>query len=102
MTFDQSINRARNRPPYVSNTLAIHYVLNKGDGGNVICEPKSVCAIIALGSQIVVQLSSGGGSCKICIPVLDRSAKSAHAIGRILKSIGYQVFVTTDQSETGR
>jgi len=36
---------------------------------------------------------------KICILVLDRSAKSAHAIGKILKSIGCQVSVTADLSE---
>jgi DNA-binding NtrC family response regulator len=36
---------------------------------------------------------------KIHILVLDRNPKSAHSIGQILKSIGYQVFVTTHQSE---
>jgi DNA-binding NtrC family response regulator len=46
-----------------------------------------------------VQISSGVDLAKICILVLDRSAKSAHAIGQILKSIGCQVSVTTDQSE---
>jgi len=36
---------------------------------------------------------------KIHILVLDRNPKSAHSIGQILKSIGYQVFVTTHQTE---
>jgi len=36
---------------------------------------------------------------KIHILVLDRNSKSAHSIGQILKSIGYQVFVSTHQSE---
>jgi DNA-binding NtrC family response regulator len=36
---------------------------------------------------------------KICILVLDRNPKSAHSIGQTLKSIGYQVSVTTDRSE---
>ena len=36
---------------------------------------------------------------KIHILVLDRNPKSAHSIGQILKSIGYQVFVTTRQTE---
>ena len=46
-----------------------------------------------------MQISSGVDLAKICILVLDRSASSAHAIGQILKSIGCQVSVTTDQSE---
>jgi DNA-binding NtrC family response regulator len=46
-----------------------------------------------------VQISSGVDLAKICILVLDRSARSAHAIGQILKSIGCQVSVTTDQAE---
>ena len=36
---------------------------------------------------------------KICILVLDRNPKSAHSIGQVLQSIGYQVSVTTHQSE---
>src|SRR6201987_4898725 len=36
---------------------------------------------------------------KIHILVLDRNSKSAHSIGQILKSIGYQVFVTTNRSD---
>lgn len=36
---------------------------------------------------------------KICILVLDRNSKSAHSIGQTLKSIGYQVSVTTHRSE---
>jgi DNA-binding NtrC family response regulator len=36
---------------------------------------------------------------KICVLVLDRNPKSAHSIGQVLKSIGYQVSVTTHQSE---
>jgi DNA-binding NtrC family response regulator len=36
---------------------------------------------------------------KICILVLDRNPKSAHSIGQTLKSIGYQVSVTTHRSE---
>jgi DNA-binding NtrC family response regulator len=36
---------------------------------------------------------------KICVLVLDRNAKSANSIGQMLKSVGYQVSVTTHQSE---
>ena len=36
---------------------------------------------------------------KICVLVLDRNPKSAHSIGQVLKSVGYQVSVTTHQSE---
>jgi CheY-like chemotaxis protein len=36
---------------------------------------------------------------KIYILVLDRNPKSANSIGELLKSIGYQVSVTTHQSE---
>ena len=36
---------------------------------------------------------------KIYILVLDRNPKSAHSIGQILKSIGYQVSVTSHQAE---
>jgi DNA-binding NtrC family response regulator len=36
---------------------------------------------------------------KIHILVLDRNSKSAHSIGQILKSIGYQVLVTTNQAD---
>jgi len=36
---------------------------------------------------------------KIHILVLDRNLKSAYSIRQILVSIGYQVFVTTHESE---
>jgi DNA-binding NtrC family response regulator len=36
---------------------------------------------------------------KIHILVLDRNPQSADSVGQILRSIGYQVFVTTNQSE---
>ena len=36
---------------------------------------------------------------KICVLVLDRNPKSAHSIAQVLGSIGYQVSVTTHQSE---
>ena len=41
----------------------------------------------------------GVDAAKIHILVLDRNPKSAHSIGQILRSIGYQVFVTTHQTE---
>lgn len=47
----------------------------------------------------VVQAIVGVDLTKICILVLDRSPKSAHSIGQMLKSIGCQVSVTTHQSE---
>jgi DNA-binding NtrC family response regulator len=46
-----------------------------------------------------VHTTCGVDPAKIHILVLDRNPKSAHSIGQILKSIGYQVFVTTHQSE---
>jgi DNA-binding NtrC family response regulator len=48
---------------------------------------------------IAVQAISYVDLAKIYILVLDRSTKSAHSIGQILKSIGYRVAVTTHQSE---
>src|SRR5260221_8427794 len=48
---------------------------------------------------IAVHTTCGVDPSKIHILVLDRNPKSAHSIGQILKSIGYQVFVTTHQSE---
>lgn len=44
-------------------------------------------------------LTFGVDAAKIHILVLDRNSKSAHSIGQILKSIGYQVFVTTNQAD---
>src|SRR6266436_5151146 len=61
-------------------------------------ESKNLCNNCTC-SQTIVQISSGVDLAKICILVLDRNAKSAHAIGQILKSIGCQVSITTDHSE---
>ena len=48
---------------------------------------------------MIVQGRSDVDPAKICILVLDRNPKSAHSIGQTLKSIGYQVSVTTHRSE---
>ena len=48
---------------------------------------------------IPVQATCGVDPAKIHILVLDRNPKSAHSIGQILKSIGYQVSLTTHRSE---
>lgn len=48
---------------------------------------------------MIVQDSQDVDPAKICILVLDRNPQSAQSIGQTLKSIGYQVFVTTHRSE---
>jgi DNA-binding NtrC family response regulator len=48
---------------------------------------------------MLCNLTFGVDAAKIHILVLDRNSKSAHSIGQILKSIGYQVFVTTNQAD---
>ncbi len=56
-------------------------------------------AKFALVYQSLCTQGAGVEGAKIHILVLDRNPKSAHSIGQILKSIGYQVFVTTRQTE---
>src|SRR6201987_2290647 len=56
---------------------------------------RKICACL----PIAVHTTCGVDPAKICILVLDRNPKSAHSIGQTLKSIGYQVSVTTDRSE---
>jgi len=56
-------------------------------------------AKFALVYQSLCTQGAGVEAAKIHILVLDRNPKSAHSIGQILKSIGYQVFVTTRQTE---
>jgi len=48
---------------------------------------------------VLCTLTFGVDAAKIQILVLDRNPKSAHSIGQILKSIGYQVFVTSNQAD---
>jgi DNA-binding NtrC family response regulator len=56
---------------------------------------RKICTCLA----IAVQAIFGVDLTKICILVLDRSPKSAQSIGQMLESTGYQVSVTTHQSE---
>ena len=56
---------------------------------------RKICACLA----IAVHTTCDVDPAKIHILVLDRNTKSAHSIGQILKSIGYQVFVSTYQAE---
>ncbi len=56
-------------------------------------------AKFALVYQSLCTQGAGVEGAKIHILVLDRNPKSAHSIGQIFKSIGYQVFVTTRQTE---
>jgi DNA-binding NtrC family response regulator len=48
---------------------------------------------------VLCTLTFGVDAAKIHILVLDRNSKSAHSIEQTLKSIGYQVFVTTNQAD---
>jgi DNA-binding NtrC family response regulator len=60
---------------------------------------RAICARIALVFEIWCRQNRRMDFAKICILVLDRNAKSAQSIERILKSIGCQVSLATHQSE---
>ena len=99
MNLTKRNNRATNQDAFVSDLFIAGYIIRQKLWTIVVfvdrSEMRKSCACL----PIAVHTTCGVDPAKIHILVLDRNPKSAHSIGQILKSIGYQVFVTTHQSE---
>src|SRR5260370_7779670 len=99
MNLTKRNNRATNQDAFASDLFIAGYIIKQKLGTIVVFVDRSDMRKSCACLPIAVHTTCGVDPAKIHILVLDRNPKSAHSIGQILKPIGYQVFVTTHQSE---